>query len=105
MKFVNLFDTFELFYTIFLNMYNNLLYLTNYSNDYSDNKELDEIDEIERTVIFNEIYKESEKKDNFEKNNINIPSLSKKVNSQNLIDKYNESYYEDDFWNNYFQSE
>ena len=83
MKIENLFDTFELLYAILLSMYNNLFYQRNSYNEYSENQELFSSDIIEE-VVFNEIYKDSEKLDNFEKNNINRESFIKN-NSMNLL--------------------
>jgi len=85
MAYDNLLSAIELIYSIFVQLYNN--YIKNNTENNTESKNND----IDNEVVFNEIYRNSLKLDNFENNNINRTSF--KRNSINKINITEEPIY------------
>jgi hypothetical protein len=123
MNFDNLYSSIELIYNIFIILYNNI-FKNNNICELTDDTSNDRLNKsnIDEDVVYNEIYKNSIKLDDFENNNVNKNELlKKKLNNNNIysinnidsisninindiydIEKNNQ---EEQFWNNYYQSE
>ena len=110
MTLYSFFSILELIHALFEALYKNIFK----SQTQSD------IDDHNEEIIFNEIYRESIKKEDFENNNVNRSSikLDKKMEDNDKIDCSNsnkiieseiiafDNIYENNvFWDNYFQSE